>query len=102
MIVTCVYVYVKEENINDFIEASVENHKGSIQEPGNLRFDVIQMKDDPTQFMLYEAYKSEEDAKKHKATPHYLKWRETVADMMAQPRKGVPYNVYALEQRDKK
>ncbi len=93
MIVTCVYVYVKEEHIDDFIEASIENHNGTVKEPGNLRFDVLQSKDDPSKFLLYEAFESEEANAAHKKTEHYLKWRETVADWMAKPREGVPYNV---------
>jgi len=78
MIVTTVAVYVKPENIEDFIEASTENHKASIEEPGNMRFDVLQSMSDPTIFLLYEAYQSEEEAVAHKKTEHYLKWKRTV------------------------
>ena len=95
MIVTCVTVHVKEEHIDDFIEATARNHEGSVSEPGNMRFDVLQCKDDPTKFMLYEAYESQEAAAAHKKTEHYLTWRETVADWMAKPREGVPYDVIA-------
>jgi len=101
MIVTCVHVYVKEEHVDDFINASIPNHQGSVQEPGNLRFDVLQSTTDPTKFLLYEAYESEEAAAAHKKTEHYLKWRETVADWMAKPREGVPYKVIAPTVRDK-
>ena len=93
MIVTCVYVTVKPEKTEAFIAASVENHTNSVKEPGNLRFDFIQQADDPARFMLYEAYESEEAAAAHKSTPHYLKWRDTVAGMMAEPRKGVKYKI---------
>ena len=92
MTVTCVYVHVKEENIDDFIEASTRNHLGSVQEPGNLRFDVIQSADEPGKFLLYEAYESAEAAAAHKETAHYLKWKEAVAPWMAEPRKGVKYS----------
>lgn len=91
MQVTLVYVHVKPENVQDFIEASLENSRESVKEPGNIRFDVLQMKDDPCRFVLYEAYDTAEDAAAHKGTPHYLKWRETVADWMAEPRQGVVY-----------
>ncbi|MDD3725928.1 MAG: antibiotic biosynthesis monooxygenase [Candidatus Ratteibacteria bacterium] len=95
MIVTVVEIYVKKEKIEEFIEATLENHKGSIKEKGNLRFDVLQCLDDPCHFTLYEAYESEEATKAHKNTPHYLKWRETVENFMAQPRKGIPHKVIA-------
>ena len=101
MIVTSVTVYVKEEHINDFINATVDNHNGSIKEPGNMRFDILQSNDDPTKFLLYEAYESKEAASMHKETPHYLKWRETVAPWMAKPRKGIAHKVIQPTDRSK-
>jgi len=100
ILVTCITVYVKEKHVNDFIQATIENHKGSIQEPGNLRFDVLQCNDDPTRFLLYEAYESEAAAAAHKKTAHYLKWRETVQDWMAKPREGVPHKVICPCEKD--
>ncbi len=92
MITTIVYVHVKKENIEDFISATSKNHEASVQEPGNMRFDVLQKDDDPEFFALYEAYENEAAAAAHKSTPHYLEWRETVADMMVKPRQGVKYH----------
>lgn len=92
MYVTVVYVKVKQENVDDFIKASEANHNASIKEPGNRRFDILQQPDAADSFILYEAYNSAEDAAAHKETPHYLAWRETVADWMAEPRKGISYN----------
>lgn len=92
MPVTLVKVYVKSAYIDDFIEASRLNHEASIQEPGNRRFDVLQSSEDPSHFVLYEAYASAADAAAHKETVHYLRWRDTVADWMASPRRGIPYN----------
>lgn len=91
MHVTWVEVFVKSECINAFIQACEANHLASTQESGNCRFDVLQDVSDPNQFRLYEAYESEEAAKAHKETRHYLTWRDTVADMMASPRQGHRY-----------
>lgn len=91
MYVTIVQVQVKSEHIQDFIEAARLNHAGSVCEAGNRRFDVLQRADDPTKFILYEAYASAADAAAHKHTPHYLKWRDTVAPWMAAPRVGTQY-----------
>ncbi|MEA1963554.1 MAG: antibiotic biosynthesis monooxygenase [Candidatus Aerophobetes bacterium] len=99
MIVTTVIVYVKPENINNFIEATSKNHEASIKEPGNMRFDVLQCTSDSTRFLLYEVYESEEAAAAHKKTEHYLQWKKTVADWMAKPRKGIPYKVICPEDR---
>jgi autoinducer 2-degrading protein len=92
MTVTCVYVQVKEAHIDDFIKATTDNHIASIEEPGNLRFDVLQSADDPSSFLLYEAYESEETAAAHKSTSHYLTWRDRVGDWIAEPRRGVKYS----------
>lgn len=91
MHVTLVHVQVKPEHVDDFIAATRDNHLGAVAEPGNLRFDVLRQADDPTRFVLCEVYASAEDAAAHKQTPHYLKWRDAVADWMACPRQGVPY-----------
>ena len=91
MQVTIVHVSVKPDHVDDFIEACRLNHEASVTEPGNRRFDVLQSADDPTRFVLYEAYENIAEAARHKETAHYKQWRETVADWMAQPREGVPY-----------
>lgn len=91
MHVTLVHVRVMPDRVDDFIAASKANHEGSIAEPGNRRFDILQNPSEPTEFILYEAYVSADDAAAHKQTAHYLTWRETVEEMMAEPRQGVPY-----------
>jgi len=93
MHVTCVTVHVKPDHIEEFIRATIENHKSSVQETGNLRFDILQHGQNPCQFLLYEAYASEAAAAAHKKTVHYLKWRDTVADWMAAPREGTRYQI---------
>jgi len=100
MIVTFVHVWVKQERIQDFIEACIINHNNSVKELGNLRFDVLQDASDPAKFTLYEAYISEEAAARHKQTDHYKVWRDTVADWMEKPREGVKHIVvYPTEER---
>ena len=91
MIVTIVHVRVKPEHVDDFIKATEENHRRSVQEPGNVRFDLLQKAEDPAEFALYEAYEDAAASAAHKETPHYLEWRSRVADWMAVPREGVRY-----------
>jgi (4S)-4-hydroxy-5-phosphonooxypentane-2,3-dione isomerase len=93
MILTCVYVSVKPDSIDRFINATIRNHRESVKEPGNLRFDFIQQADDPCKFMLYEAFESEQAVADHKNTSHYAAWRDTVAGFMAEPRKAIRYNI---------
>ena len=91
MHVTLVYVHVITNHAAEFIEATRRNHAASVQEPGNLRFDVLQSEEDSAHFVLYEAYLTAEAAAAHKHTPHYQTWKETVAPWMASPRRGVSY-----------
>ncbi|MEO5337418.1 MAG: antibiotic biosynthesis monooxygenase [Magnetospirillum sp. WYHS-4] len=88
MHVTLVHVHVKPEAVEAFVEATHRNHLGSVAEPGNRRFDILQDAGLPTHFVLYEAFASEADAKAHKETRHYREWRDTVAGMMAESRRG--------------
>ena len=92
MHVTLVHVRVRPEHLDAFVAATRANHEASVSEPGNRRFDVLQAPDDPTRFILYEAYASDADAAAHKETAHYLAWRAAVAEMMAEPRRGEPMN----------
>jgi (4S)-4-hydroxy-5-phosphonooxypentane-2,3-dione isomerase len=91
MHVTLVHVHVIPEHVGAFIEATRANHEASVREPGNLRFDVLQLANDPTRFALYEAYVDEAAARAHKETAHYATWRDTVAAWMAEPRQGIGY-----------
>lgn len=91
MHIVLVYVHVKAECIQAFIEASLDNARNSVLEPGVARFDIIQQKDDPTRFILVEVYRTTNDPARHKETAHYNRWRDAVADMMASPRQGVAY-----------
>jgi autoinducer 2-degrading protein len=89
MYVVCVTVFVKPGKENDFVEATLSNARNTRQEPGNCRFDVLQSEADPSRFFLYEVYKNPEAFTSHQQTEHYLHWRETVAEWMAQPRQGL-------------
>jgi autoinducer 2-degrading protein len=91
MLIVHVHVHVKPEFVDAFRKATRENTRNSLQEPGVARFDVIQQLDDPTRFVLVEVYRTPEDPAKHKETTHYQKWRDTVAEMMAEPRHSVKY-----------
>jgi autoinducer 2-degrading protein len=92
MFVVHVHVHVKLEFVDDFKEATIENARNSVQEPGIARFDVIQQLDDPTRFVLIEVYRTSDDPAEHKKTAHYQTWRDTVAEMMAEPRSSVKYD----------
>ena len=95
MFIVHVFVHVKPDQIDAFKAATLENARSSVQEPGIARFDVIQQLDDPARFVLVEVYRSQNDPACHKETRHYQVWRDTVADMMAEPRSSIKFeNVF--------
>jgi autoinducer 2-degrading protein len=91
MLVVHVHVHVKPEYVEAFKQASLANARQSIQEPGIARFDCVQRQDDPTHFVLVEAYRTPQAPAAHKETKHYQTWRDAVAPMMAEPRTSVKF-----------
>ncbi len=91
LLVVHVHVHVKPESVDAFREATLENARNSVKEPGIVRFDVIQDTEDATRFVLVEVYRTKEAPAAHKETAHYLKWRDAVAPMMAEPRTSRKY-----------
>ena len=89
MLVVHVHVRVKPECLEPFRQASLENARQSIREPGIARFDILQLHDDPTRFVFVEAYRTPDAPAAHKETKHYQTWRDLVAPMMAEPRSSV-------------
>lgn len=98
MLIVHVSVQVKEDQVDAFKRATLDNASNSIQEPGIARFDLIQQADDPTKFVLVEVYRNEEAPAQHKETAHYQRWRDTVAPMMAVPRQSIQYaNIFPAD-----
>jgi (4S)-4-hydroxy-5-phosphonooxypentane-2,3-dione isomerase len=98
MLIVHVHVRVKSEFIDAFREATIENARNSAAEHGVARFDVIEHADDPARFVLIEVYRNADAPARHKETAHYAIWRDTVAEMMAEPRSSVKYtNVFPPE-----
>ena len=95
MLVVHVFVHVKPEYVDAFCAATVENARQSMQEPGVARFDIVQQEDAPARFVLVESYRTADAPARHKETAHYATWRDTVAEMMAEPRTSIKYtNVF--------
>jgi autoinducer 2-degrading protein len=98
MVIVQVSVHVKEDYIEAFTAATLENARNSMHEPGIVRFDIMRQQDNPARFLLTEVYRTADDPAKHKETAHYRKWRDTVEEMMAEPRSSIKYtNVFPDE-----
>lgn len=99
MLVVHVHVHVKPEFVEIFKQLTVSNAEHSLKEPGIARFDVTQQVDDPTRFVLVEAYRTLEAPAQHKETGHYIAWRDAVAPMILEPRTSERYtNVFPEEE----
>ncbi|WP_437280273.1 antibiotic biosynthesis monooxygenase [Sorangium sp. So ce375] len=95
LFVVHVHVHVRPEFADAFRSATIENARESVKEPGIARFDVVQDTEDPARFVLVEVYRTKEAPAAHKETAHYQRWRDTVAEMMAEPRTSRKYvNVF--------
>ena len=97
MKISTVTARVKEAYVDDFIAATRIHHANTLKEKGNIRFDFLQRRDDPTRFLFYEVYESQTDIEVHRKADSYLTWRETVEPWMAEPRRGTPYIAVAPE-----
>jgi autoinducer 2-degrading protein len=98
MLIVHVFVHVRQHALEAFVAATLENARNSVQEPGVVRFDVVQQDDDPTRFLLIEIYRTPADPARHKETAHYATWRDTVEPMMAEPRRSVKYHALFPEE----
>ena len=99
MIVLHVFVRVKPDCIEAFRQATIENARNSVREPGVARFDVLQQSDDPTRFVLVEVYRNAEAAAQHKVTAHYQAWAAVAPDLMAEPRTRATFaNVFPADE----
>lgn len=98
MLVVHVHVQVKPECLEAFKQATIANARESVKEPGIAAFDVVQQQDEPTRFVLVEAYRTAEAPAAHKETRHYLAWREAVAPLLAEPRSSVKFeNIFPAD-----
>ena len=100
MLIVHVHAHVKVDCVEAFKQATVANAQESIKEPGIAQFAVLQQQDDPTRFVLIEAYRTTEAPAAHKQTRHYQTWRDTVAPMMAEPRSSVKFASLYPEEGD--
>ena len=99
MFVVSVTVFVKQELLEPFIAATLDNARHTRREAGNARFDVLRDSSNPERFVLIEVYRNADAAADHKGTQHYAKWRDSVAPMMQKPRSSIRYeNVFPAEQ----
>lgn len=92
MLIVHVHAYVKPGRVDEFVSATLENARNSVQEDGVARFDILRDSENPTHFVLNEVYRDGNAPSRHKETSHYIQWRDTVAEMMAEPRRAEKFS----------
>jgi autoinducer 2-degrading protein len=86
MFAVVVTIQIKPEHRDAFIEAMLDDAVGSIDnEPDCLLFNIVQNAEDANRLHLYEVYRSEDAFERHKQTPHFKRWIDTVQDWLAKP-----------------
>ena len=84
MIALLVIIEIKSGHRRRFMESMLDDAQHSVQdEPGCLRFDVLEDREDADRIFLYEVYEDEAALEAHEQTPHFLRWKETVKDWFA-------------------
>jgi quinol monooxygenase YgiN len=86
MHVLVVMIDIKAEFTERFVAAMLDDARGSVKnEPGCVRFDVIQDAENPNRIYLYEVYTDKAAFDHHLTTPHFITWRDAVQDWFAAP-----------------
>jgi autoinducer 2-degrading protein len=86
MLALVVSLKVKPDKRTQFLEAAEDDSTCSVRdEPGCLRFDVVQDEADPNHFFFYEVYRDEAALEAHRQTPHYPRWRRAAETCLAEP-----------------
>ena len=82
-------IQIKPGFKDKFIEEMIADARGSVSnEPGCLRFDIVQDGGDPNRIWLYEVYKDEAAVQEHGKAPHYIRWEQAVKDWRDEGPKG--------------
>jgi len=92
MHIVVVYIHLKSGKAEEFAALSRENIRETLKESGVVRFDLLQQKDDPDRFTLFEVYRNSEDHAVHKMTPHYHAWNRAAEPLLAEPRSRTIYS----------
>lgn len=85
MLAIWVKVRIKPELRKRFLEAiEVDVLSSERDEPGCLRFNVLQDEQDENVYYFFEVYKDQAALEAHRAMPHYAVWR-SAADTLEGP-----------------
>jgi autoinducer 2-degrading protein len=91
--IAIVPIKAKKECIDEFIAVIQKNVQCSRKEAGVLRFEFLQKKEAPGEFLLIEAYKTPEDQTAHRKTAHFLEFKEKVASLLEEPYSANNYGI---------
>lgn len=83
MIIMQVAFEIIPDHIESFITATLENGGHTVQEPGNLRFELLHDTQQDNRFLLIEIYVDQESMDDHFETDHFAAWRTATDSLLA-------------------
>lgn len=99
MLVQLVQIQIRPGLRAAFLEAFHENWKGSRDEPGNIRFDLLCDPQDDHSFTVYEIFRDEAALEAHRATVHYRRCVEAIGPMQTGQRSKRFYSAVMVDER---
>jgi autoinducer 2-degrading protein len=73
MHIVLIVLTVKADLLEEFERTLLHNARESVaKDPGCLRFDVSQDREDPLRWVVYEVYDAPEAHAAHRRSPHFL------------------------------
>ena len=81
-----VTVKIKPELRQRFLEAIEDDAVSSVRdEPGCVRFDVLQNQSEPDTYYFYEVYRDPAAHEAHRRTAHFARWDEAAREVLREP-----------------
>ena len=93
MLALFVTVKVKPEERQRFLSVIEDDATCSVRdEPGCLRFEVLQDQRDADTYYFFEVYRDQAALEAHRQTPHFARWSQASEQVLAEPAQRILTN----------
>ena len=100
MMIQVVTIQAPSGQRDTFVEALLENVRGTREEAGNLRFDLLQDADDDHRFTLFEVFRDAKALDAHRATDHYRQCMDIIKPLITEEFRRQLYDALDVETRN--
>jgi quinol monooxygenase YgiN len=91
MLTVIVSFKVKPADIPVFIEATTEEARTSLKDPGVIQIDLLQASDEAAHFALHEVFATRAVGLQHLEMAHFKQWQSTIKPLLVEPAHAVAY-----------